>query len=106
MTTGSVLVKARSDRPRKKSERQRIVRTVKDNTQTTSKDLQCHLAADGVTVHRSTIQRTLHREKLYGRVMRKKLLLHCGLMKQRLGYLVITRGVMHGGKRTQHSKKS
>lgn len=42
---------------------------VKNNPQATSKD---HLAADGVTVHPSTIQRTLHKEKLYGRVMRKK----------------------------------
>uniref|UniRef100_A0A3B1J718 Uncharacterized protein n=1 Tax=Astyanax mexicanus TaxID=7994 RepID=A0A3B1J718_ASTMX len=73
-TTGTVLVKTRNDRPRKISERQRrrMVRTVKDNPQTTSKELQHHLAADGVTVHRSTIQRTLHKEKLYGRVMRKK----------------------------------
>lgn len=66
-TTDTVRVKARSGRPRKISERQRMVRTVKDNPQTTSKDLQHHLAADGVTVHHSTIQRTLHREKLYGR---------------------------------------
>ena len=121
MTTGAVLRK------------DRMVRTVQDNPQTTSKDLQCHLAADGVTVHRWTIQRTLHKEKLYGRVMRKKPFLHtrhkqsrlrcakahldkpasfchfgircCGLMKQRLRYKVITRGVMRGGKRTQHSKK-
>src|SRR4029434_7740453 len=59
--TGTVLVKARSGRPRKISKRQRrrMVRMVKDNPQTTSKDLQDHLAADGVTVHRSTIQRTL-----------------------------------------------
>ena len=50
-TTDTVLVKARSGRPRKISERQRrrMVRTVKDNPQTTSKDLQHHLAADGVT---------------------------------------------------------
>uniref|UniRef100_A0AAZ3SPR8 Transposase Tc1-like domain-containing protein n=1 Tax=Oncorhynchus tshawytscha TaxID=74940 RepID=A0AAZ3SPR8_ONCTS len=53
-----------------------MVRTVKNNPQTTSKDLQHHLAADGVTVHRSTIQCTLHKEKLYGRVMRKKPFLH------------------------------
>ncbi|CAJ0966371.1 unnamed protein product [Ranitomeya imitator] len=49
-----------------------MVRSVKGNPQTTSRELQHQLAADGVTVHRSTIQRTLHKEKLYGRVMRKK----------------------------------
>ncbi|CAJ0926274.1 unnamed protein product [Ranitomeya imitator] len=49
-----------------------MVRSVKDNPQTTSRELQHQLAADGVTVHRSTIQRTLHKEKLYGRVIRKK----------------------------------
>ena len=49
-----------------------MVRTVKLNPQTSSKDLQHDLAADGVIVHRSTIQRTLHKEMLYGRVMRKK----------------------------------
>ena len=64
--TGTVLVKARSGRPRKISEgqRQRMVRMVKDYHQTTSK------------VHRSTFQRTLHKEQLYGRVMRKKPFLH------------------------------
>ena len=67
-TTGTVLVKARSGRPRKISEKQRrrMVRTVKLNPQTSSKDLQHDLAAEGVTVHRSTIQRTLHKEMLYG----------------------------------------
>uniref|UniRef100_A0A803JTX2 Transposase Tc1-like domain-containing protein n=1 Tax=Xenopus tropicalis TaxID=8364 RepID=A0A803JTX2_XENTR len=51
---------------------QRIVRMVADNPKITSKDLQEHLAADGVSVHRSTTQRNLHKEHLYGRVMRKK----------------------------------
>ena len=59
---------------------------VKDNPQTTSKDLQGHLAADGVTVHCSTIQRTLHREQLYGRVMRKKPFLHTRHKQARLRY--------------------
>ena len=73
-TTGTVVVKARSGRPRKISDKQRrrMVRAVKLNPQTSSKDLQHDLAADGVTVHRSTIQRTLHKEMLYGRVMRQK----------------------------------
>ena len=43
-----------------------------DKPHTTSRELQDHLAADGVVVHRSTIQRTLHQEKLIGRIMRKK----------------------------------
>lgn len=63
-----------------------MVRTVKNSPQTTSKDLQHHLAADGVTVHRSTIQRTLHKEKLYGRVMRKKPFLHTRHKQSRLRY--------------------
>src|SRR4029434_3135319 len=57
-------------------QRRRMVRMVKDNPQTISQDMEDHLAADGVTVHRSTIQRTLHKEQLHGRVMRKKLFLH------------------------------
>ena len=39
---------------------------VKDNTKTTSKVLQRHLAEDGVTVHHLTIQRTLHKEHAVG----------------------------------------
>ena len=35
---------------------------VTDKPQTTSKELQEHLAADGVIVHRSTVQRTLHKD--------------------------------------------
>lgn len=49
-----------------------MVRTVQLNRQTSSKDLQHDLVADGVAVLRSNIQRTLHREMLYERVMRKK----------------------------------
>ena len=49
-----------------------MVRMVKNNPETTSKHLQDHLAADGVTVHPLSIQRTLHKEKLYERVMQKK----------------------------------
>ena len=64
--TGTVLVKERCGRPKKIQERhrRRMVRMVTDKPQ---------LAADGVVVHRSTIQCTLHQEKLIGRVMRKKL---------------------------------
>ncbi|KAI4882978.1 hypothetical protein NFI96_015782 [Prochilodus magdalenae] len=38
-----------------------MLRTVRVNPQTSIKDLQHDLAADGVTVHRSTIRRTLHK---------------------------------------------
>ena len=66
-TTGTVLVKARSGRPRNISDtqRRRMVRTVQLNPQTSSKDLQHDLAADGVTEHRSTIQRTLHKDAVW-----------------------------------------
>ncbi|KAI4878794.1 hypothetical protein NFI96_009235 [Prochilodus magdalenae] len=52
--------------------KRRMLRTVRVNPQTSTKDLQHDLAADGVTVHRSTIRRTLHKEMLYGRVMQRK----------------------------------
>ncbi|XP_078114223.1 laminin subunit alpha-3 [Sander vitreus] len=76
-----------------------MARTVKNSPQTTSKDLQRHLAADGVTVHRSTIQHTLHKEKLYGRVTRKKPFLHTCHKRSRLrcafGYY--GNPMVHGG---------
>ncbi|KAI4887136.1 hypothetical protein NFI96_030940 [Prochilodus magdalenae] len=50
--------------------------TVRVNPQTSTKDLQHDLAADGVTVHHSTIRRTLHKEMLYGSVMQRKPFLH------------------------------
>uniref|UniRef100_A0A8C4TH97 Transposase Tc1-like domain-containing protein n=1 Tax=Erpetoichthys calabaricus TaxID=27687 RepID=A0A8C4TH97_ERPCA len=87
--TGTVAVKpSRSGRQRKIQERHmsRIVRMVTDNPQITSTDLQEHLAADGVSVHRSTIQRNLHKEHLYGRVMRKKTFLHSCHKPSRLLY--------------------
>ncbi|KAI4873354.1 hypothetical protein NFI96_001976 [Prochilodus magdalenae] len=49
-----------------------MLRTVRVNPQTSTKDLQQDLAADGVTVHRSTIRRTLPKEMLNGRVMQRK----------------------------------
>uniref|UniRef100_A0A3P9LCQ4 Transposase Tc1-like domain-containing protein n=1 Tax=Oryzias latipes TaxID=8090 RepID=A0A3P9LCQ4_ORYLA len=87
-TTGTVQAKAWSGRPRKISDRQRrrMVRTIKLNPQTSSKDLQRDLAADGVTEHRSTIQRTSHKEMLYGRVMRKKPFLRTCHKQSRLRY--------------------
>ena len=72
--TRTVLVKEICGRPKKIKERhrQRMVRMVTEKPQTTSRELQEHLATDGVVVHRSTIERTLHQEKLIGRMMRKK----------------------------------
>ncbi|KAI4885686.1 hypothetical protein NFI96_017633 [Prochilodus magdalenae] len=87
-TTGTVQVKARSGRPRKISNKQkrRMLRTVRVNPQTSTKDLQHDLAADGVTVHRSTIRRTLHKEMLYGRVMQRKPFLRPHHKQSRLRY--------------------
>lgn len=59
---------------------------VTDKPQTTSRELQEHLATDGVVVHRSTIQRTLHQEKLFGRLMRKKPFLSVRHKKSRMRY--------------------
>ena len=72
--TKAVLVKKRCGRPKKIQERHKrgMVRMVTDKPQTTSRELQEHLAADGVVVQRSTIQHTLHLEKLIRRAMRKK----------------------------------
>ncbi|KAI4893143.1 hypothetical protein NFI96_000153 [Prochilodus magdalenae] len=57
-TTGTVQVKARSGRPRNiwNKQKRRMWRTVRVNPQTSPKDLQHDLAADGVTVHRSAIR--------------------------------------------------
>ncbi|KAI4884029.1 hypothetical protein NFI96_019554 [Prochilodus magdalenae] len=87
-TTGTVQVKARSGRPRKISNKQkrRMLRTVRVNPQTSTKDLQHDLAADGVTVHRSTIRRTLHKEMLYERVMQRKPFLRPHHKQSRLKY--------------------
>ena len=53
---------------------------VTDKPQITSRELQEHLAADGVVVHRSTIQHTLHQ------VMRKKPFLSVRHKKSRMRY--------------------
>lgn len=66
--------------------RRRMVRMVTDKPQTTYRELQEHLAADGIVVHRSTIQRTLHQEKLIGRVMHKKPFLSVCHEKSRIRY--------------------
>ena len=56
-----------------------MVRMVKDNPKTTPKDLQHHLAGDGVTV-------TLPKEKLYRGVMREKPFLHTHHKQSHLRY--------------------
>ncbi|KAI4872668.1 hypothetical protein NFI96_000385 [Prochilodus magdalenae] len=63
-----------------------MLRTVRVNPQTSTKDLQHDLAADGVTVHHSTIQRTLHKEMLYGRVMQRKPFLRPHHKQSRLSF--------------------
>ena len=63
-----------------------MVRMVTDKPQTTSRELQEHLAADGVVVQRSTIQHTLHLEKLIRRAMRKKSFLSIWYKKSRMRY--------------------
>ena len=85
-TTDTVLVKAK--RQAKENIREAEAKDGENGQRQptdTSKDLQ-HLAADGVTVHRSTIQRTLHKEKPYGRVMRRKPFLHTRHKQSRLRY--------------------
>ncbi|KAI4873355.1 hypothetical protein NFI96_015961 [Prochilodus magdalenae] len=59
-TTGTVQVKARSGRPRKISNKQkrRMLRTVRVNPQTSTKDLQHDLAADGYKRHLPTTSNT------------------------------------------------
>ncbi|KAI4885008.1 hypothetical protein NFI96_001007 [Prochilodus magdalenae] len=65
-----------------------MLRTVRVNPQTSTKDLQHDLTADGVTVHRSTIRRTLHKEMLYGRVMQRKPFLRPHHKQSRLRYAI------------------
>ncbi|KAI4894507.1 hypothetical protein NFI96_003564 [Prochilodus magdalenae] len=87
-STGTVRVKARSGRPRNiwNKQKRRMWRTVRVNPQTSTTDLQHDPAADGVTVHRSAIRRTLHKEMLYGRVMQRKPFLRPHHKQSRLRY--------------------
>ncbi|KAI4885338.1 hypothetical protein NFI96_001847 [Prochilodus magdalenae] len=66
-----------------------MLRTVRVKPQASTKDLQHDLAADGVTVYRSTIQRTLHKEMLYGRVMQRKPFLHSHHKQSRLSFFAV-----------------
>lgn len=49
-----------------------MVRMVTNKPQTTSKELQEHLAVDNWIVHHSTVQHTLYKEQLNGKMMQKK----------------------------------
>ena len=64
----------RSGRPRKLWERtaRMLVRKANQNPHLTAENLQEDLADSGVVVHRSTVQRCLHRQDLHGRVSRRK----------------------------------
>ena len=101
-TTGTVVAKAWSRRVTKLADKQkqRIVRAVKANPQTSSKELLHDLGADGFSVQRLTIQCTLHfwtNQCHFG-------IKSCGLMKLKLSYLDITRSYMHRVCRTQLCK--
>ncbi|KAI4888254.1 hypothetical protein NFI96_002330 [Prochilodus magdalenae] len=63
-----------------------MLRTVRVNPQTSTKNLQHDLAADGDTVHCSTIRHTLHKEMLYGGVMQRKPFLRPHHKQSRLRY--------------------
>uniref|UniRef100_A0A3Q3KMZ5 Tc1-like transposase DDE domain-containing protein n=1 Tax=Monopterus albus TaxID=43700 RepID=A0A3Q3KMZ5_MONAL len=85
---GTVEVKMRSGRPRKLSDRtaRMLVRKTNQNPHLTAKNLQEDLADSGVVVHRSTVQRCLHRQGLHGRVSRRKPYLRPHHKIQRLKY--------------------
>ena len=73
---GTVVNLPRSGRPAKISPRARrkIVQEVTKNPRTTSRDLQASLASAKVSVHDSTIRKTLGKNGIHGRVARKPLL--------------------------------
>lgn len=105
--TGRVLVQVGTVAGQEKtSERRRMARMMKYNLQTSSEDPQGHLAADGVTVRGSAV-RGSNEEEATNRAARGieetiwTSQLHfgmrcCGMVKQRLSYLVITMGINHG----------
>lgn len=70
---GTVEVKPRSGRPKKISDNTAnlLITKATQNPHMTAKDLQEGLADTGVVVHRSTVQRCLNKQGLYGRVRRK-----------------------------------
>ena len=66
----------REGRPPKHTDQARraLTREATTRPKITLKELQCSTAEIGVSVHRITLSRTLHRAGLYGRVARKS---HC-----------------------------
>ncbi|MBN3272188.1 TCB1 transposase, partial [Polyodon spathula] len=68
---------AREGRPPKLTDQARraLIREATKRPKITLKELQSSTAEIGVSVHRTTLSRTLHRAGLYGRVARKKPLL-------------------------------
>uniref|UniRef100_A0A8D0A2J4 Transposase Tc1-like domain-containing protein n=1 Tax=Sander lucioperca TaxID=283035 RepID=A0A8D0A2J4_SANLU len=87
-SSGTVEVKARSERPRKISDRtaRRIVRKASQNPRLTARSIQKDLADTGVVVHHSTIKRYLYKYGLHGRVIRRKRLLRPHHKNQRLKF--------------------
>ena len=65
----------REGRPPKLTDQARRA-LIREATKRTLKELQSYTAEIGVSVHRTTISRTLHRAGLYGRVSRKKISKH------------------------------
>ena len=67
----------REGRPPKLTDQARraLIRDATKRPKKTLKELQSSTAEIGVSVHRTTLSRTLHRARLYGRVARKKPLL-------------------------------
>ncbi|RXM34592.1 Pleiotrophin [Acipenser ruthenus] len=85
---GTVVNLPRSGRPAKISPRARrkIVQEVTKNPRTTSRDLQASLASAKVSVHDSTIRKTLGKNGIHGRVARRKPLLTKKNMNARLKF--------------------
>ena len=78
----------RQGRPSKLTDRARraLIREATERPKVTLKELQSSTANTGVSVHRTTISRTLHRAGLYGRVARKKPLLSIKNKKARFEF--------------------
>ena len=84
----------REGRPTKLTDQARraIIREATKRPKMTLKELQSSTVEIGVSVHRTTLNHTLHKAGLYGRVTRKKLLLKeknklCGSLPKHMGRL-------------------
>ena len=64
----------RVGRPPKLTDKRRkaLIREARKRQNMTLKELQSSIAETGISVHRTTLIRKLHRDGLYGRVARKK----------------------------------